>query len=365
MSFRDKILIVGAGPVGLSAALFLAERGHVARIVEKQLAPSPYSKAFGVNARSLELLRASGVTDRFVGYGRKLERLKVHRGQHVLAELRVDKVDHAYPFMCVQGQAASERMLTDAVEGRGMRIERGVEVSTVRHRLGVAEVSLRSAGGTEEVQADTVFAADGASSVIRQALGISFDGETYDRPWRLLDLPLSGPLERDEGHIFLLDDGGMFVIRQERDVWRVLGNVPDLRAALPQGTQMGEAEWESEFTISNRIAGRFSVGPVYLAGDAAHIHSGIGARGMNLGIEDAYVFATLYARGELDRYGALRRPVVDKVVNQIRRAMVVPRADTVPGRLVRAAPFLASAIIPLVRRSVQRWVLGLDHELGL
>lgn len=365
MAVREKVLIVGAGPVGLSAALFLAERGHMARIIEKRLAPSPYSKAFGVNARSLMLLRSSGVAARFLDHGRKLERLKVHRGDRVLAELRLDEVDDAYPFMCVQSQAESERMLAEAVEARGICIERGVEVSAIRHRQGVAEISLKSADGVEEVEADTALAADGASSVVRQTLGISFDGESYDRPWRLLDLRLSGPLDRDEGHIFLLDDGGMFVVRHENDVWRLLGNVPDLRAALPKGMQEGEVVWESEFTISNRIAGRFSVGPIFLAGDAAHIHSGIGARGMNLGIEDAYVFATLYDRGELDRYGALRRPVVEKVVAQIRRAMAVPRANTAPGRLVRAAPFLVSAVMSLVRRPVQRWVLGLDHDLGL
>jgi 2-polyprenyl-6-methoxyphenol hydroxylase-like FAD-dependent oxidoreductase len=113
------------------------------------------------------------------------------------------------------------------------------------------------------------------------------------------------------------------------------------------------------------VAERFGLGAVFLAGDAAHVHAGIGARGMNLGIEDAYVFAALCAEGRLDRYDALRRPVVNRVVGQITRAMAMPRATTLPGRAVRAAPWLVPLVFPLLRRTAQRWVIGLDHEVAV
>ena len=102
-----------------------------------------------------------------------------------------------------------------------------------------------------------------------------------------------------------------------------------------------------------------------MAGDAAHVHAGIGARGMNLGIEDAYVFAELYARGQLDRYHDLRHPVITKVVGQIKHMMNGPRANTGLGRTIRTFPFLVRLMIPLVRWRVQPWVLGLDHDPGV
>lgn len=113
------------------------------------------------------------------------------------------------------------------------------------------------------------------------------------------------------------------------------------------------------------MAERFSQGAIHLAGDAAHVHAGIGARGMNLGIEDAHVFAVLCAKGQLDRYDALRRPVVNRVVGQITRAMAMPPATTLPGRTVRVALWLVPLAFPLLRRTAQRWVVGLDHEVAV
>lgn len=172
-------------------------------------------------------------------------------------------------------------------------------------------------------------------------------------------------MPRDEANILLHDQGGMVLVRHHDDLWRVLGKVPEMLTQLPSGTKVGRIRWESDFGISNRVAGRFADPPFYLAGDAAHVHSGIGARGMNLGIEDAYVFAALHSRGQLDRYDGLRRPVIEKVVSQIKRAMGPPRPATAPGRIVRSAPWMVPIIIGLIRMPAQRWILGLDHELGL
>jgi 3-(3-hydroxy-phenyl)propionate hydroxylase len=155
------------------------------------------------------------------------------------------------------------------------------------------------------------------------------------------------------------------LVRHGESVWRVLGSGPDLLESLPRGSRIGRVHWESEFCIANRIAGRFSKGPVFLAGDAAHVHAGIGARGMNLGIEDAWVFAELFHQGRLRRYDAVRRPVVRRVVGQITRMMSVPRAETLPGRIVRAMPWLVTAAAPVLRSRVQPWLLGLDHEVRL
>lgn len=356
-------LIVGAGPTGLAAALFLTDRGHSVRIVEKRREPSPFSKAFGVNARTLELLEPSGVTSQFLANGRRLQNVSIRRDGQVLVTFDFTEVDHPFPFLCVQSQSDSERLIAEALEARSIKVERGSEVIEIREVGDQCEAVIVSEVGRETIRAAAVFAADGSTSTVREQLGIDFSGVSYPEPWNLYDVELTMPLEPDGGHIFLLDDGGMFVVRQAKNVWRVLGNGSNLLSALPAGTEVGRILWESQFTIANRVASTFSHGRIHLGGDAAHVHAGIGARGMNLGIEDAYVFASLLHDNRLEEYDALRRPVVNKVVRQITHMMSVPRSSTPAGRIVRRFPALVSAIAPRLRNRVQPWLLGLDHPL--
>lgn len=363
ISTPTETLIIGAGPTGLAAALFLSERGHSVRIIDRRREPSPHSKAFGVNARTLELLASSGVTDAFLRNGRRLERISLHRNGKILANLQLSDVDHRYPFMCVQGQAHSERLLTEALAARSIVVERGVELRALEHRHDGVTATISADGVDEVVFATRIFAADGASSTTRELLGIDFDGISYPEQWRLYDVELEGPLDDDDAHIMLLDDGGMFVVRHEGTIWRVLGSGGDLLGSLPVGTSVGPIHWQSDFEIANRVASRFSDGQVYLAGDAAHVHAGIGARGMNLGIEDAYVFARMLDEGRLSEYDATRRAVVKKVVGQITHMMMVPRATTFPGKLVRRFPGIIRTVVPRVRHRVQPWLLGLDHSI--
>lgn len=357
------VLIVGAGPTGLAAALFLTDLGHPVRIIEKRTEPSPFSKAFGVNARTLELLAPTGVTQRFLSNGRPLRHVSIERDGRTLATFDFASVDHRYPFLCVQSQADSERLIAEALDERSISIERGIELLEVREVDGACEAIVVSGSGRGRLRADAVFAADGSGSTIRQQLGIDFSGVSYREPWALYDLELSTSMEPDGGHIFLLDDGGMFVVRQTGNLWRVLGNGADLLSALPAGTEVGPIRWTSEFTIANRVASTFSRGRIHLGGDAAHVHAGIGARGMNLGIEDAYVFALLLHEGRLQEYDELRRPTVNKVVGQITHMMSVPRSSTAAGRFVRRFPGLVSALAPRLAGRIQPWLLGLDHPV--
>lgn len=365
MAASVDVLVVGAGPTGLAAALFLAEMGRTVRLIEMRPEPSPHSKAFGVNARTLELLEATGVTRTFLENGRRLEHLSIHRADETLVAFDLTEVDHAYPFLCVQSQADSERLLAEAVEARAVSVERGTELLSIGETADDVEAVVLSSRGRETVRARAVFAADGAASTVRSQLDIDFSGVSYPEPWTLYDVQFSGPLELNGGHIFLLDDGGMFVVRQAGDLWRVLGNGRNLLRALPSGTEIGPTVWESTFSIANRVAATFSHGRIYLGGDAAHVHAGIGARGMNLGIEDAYVFAALLHSDTLEQYNARRRPVVQKVVRQISHMMSVPRSSTVPGRIVRRFPGVVRHVAPQLRKRVQPWLLGLDHSVTL
>jgi 2-polyprenyl-6-methoxyphenol hydroxylase-like FAD-dependent oxidoreductase len=157
----------------------------------------------------------------------------------------------------------------------------------------------------------------------------------------------------------------MFIVRLDEKLWRVISNVPHMLDRLPNGTTYGKPAWESDFGISSLLADRLQEGNIYLAGDAAHIHSGLGARGMNLGIEDAYVFATLASEERLTNYERLRHPIDKSVVQQTERITEVPRGKKPFAKVARTLiPFIAP-FISLGQTKIAEWVLGLDHEVQL
>jgi 3-(3-hydroxy-phenyl)propionate hydroxylase len=364
MKSKEPFVIAGAGPTGLAAALLLAKRGIKSRIVEKRLEPSAHSKAFGVNPRTLELLEGTGVTDRLLEHGRRMQALNLWRKSDHLFRLDLSKVRHRFPFMLVHSQAKTEALLVEALADSGIEVERGVEFLSLKDEQTRCLSRFRYADGREEeISTSVVFGADGSSSTVRKALGIPFDGSDYDNDWYLYDVELETSLTVDEAHVFLLNDGAMFMVRLEDNVWRILGNVSELLGRLPRGSSLGSIIWESDFSIAHRIARKFQQGYAYLGGDAAHIHSGIGARGMNLGIEDAYVFAELAAVDQLNRYHTLRHSTDYRVLRQIQRMTEVPKGQSPFSQVVRRVAPLIALFLPLGASKMRKWILGLEHEV--
>jgi 2-polyprenyl-6-methoxyphenol hydroxylase-like FAD-dependent oxidoreductase len=146
-------------------------------------------------------------------------------------------------------------------------------------------------------------------------------------------------------------------------VWRVMGNRPEPLSQLVQAEQAGPPIWTSSFHVSHRINATLAAGGVYFAGDAAHIHSPVGARGMNLGLEDACVFAELVRANRLPEYGWLRQPVDRRVVRQVEFLSRVASAESPFYRFVRALLFPTVTKIPFARARMVVTVTGLDHEL--
>lgn len=360
-------LIAGGGPVGLAAGLFLCEQNIETRIVERKRERLPYSKAFGVNPRTLELLESSGVTAQLLADGRKLTALNVWRKNRRVLRLDLSSLPHRYPFMLVHSQAATEELLEQALLDRGIPLERGTTVSQVEAtgRGNVVQLTLAD-GTTESIEPPEVLGADGASSTVRESLGIGFPGSTWPEPWQLYDLELEHfPLDDGEAHSFLNDSGVLFMLRMEGPWWRVAGNCPDLLSHLPAGSRPGRIAWESEFHISHRLAARLRQGHVCLAGDAAHIHSPMGARGMNLGIEDAYVYVQLLAENRLEDYGRIRHPQIRQVIRRIERITSILRGRSLPAKAARILAPLAGTVAPLLASQIRRFVLGEDHPVRL
>ena len=234
------------------------------------------------------------------------------RDGETLVTLDPSELKTNFPMTAI-AQSRTEALLTEALAAYGVKPEREVEFVGLEQTEEGVRATLRHAdGGEETVEASLLFGADGAHSKVREALGIGFPGSSYPEPWKLADVRLErAPAGDADGYIALRDPGFVFSLAFEPTHWRVIANHDDPLAHIPDNAPVKEVVWSSEFHISHRIADKLLVGRVALAGDAAHLHSPVGARGMNLGIEDAYVFSEIAKdvlnNGKPERLARLRQ----------------------------------------------------------
>lgn len=360
------VLIAGAGPTGLAAALFLTRRGVPVRILDIAPEPTSTSKALGVNPRTLKLLEETGVTAAILAEAQPLQRLRLHRQGHELAVIAPDwtALGAGHP-MAVLPQARTETLLAEALAALGVTVERGLGVDDVaQDDWGVGS---RLTNG-EHVRSQILFAADGAHSLIRKTFGLKFDGDAWDDPWELMDVDLTGPAP-EEGWIDLRPGGPFVCLPSSGTTFRLIGFGPPLLDNLPDGWTAGEVHWRSAFKISHRMAETMQRGRVCLGGDAAHIHSPVGARGMNLGIEDAFVFADCAADflsgqpGRLEDYGRLRHAVDSAVVRNVRALTSAVRAGGPTADWLRRALIPRIARMPFILNRGLKVGMGLDHPV--
>jgi 2-polyprenyl-6-methoxyphenol hydroxylase-like FAD-dependent oxidoreductase len=369
-------LIAGAGPVGLAAALFLARGGVRTRIIERREHPSTQSRALAVNPRTLELLEPTGVTAKMLELGLPIRGGQFWRNGKVAAHVSFSGLQHKYPFMLALSQATTERLLEDALRDADGSVERGIELIDCRNEAEHVDVELRRGpedGRSEHVNCPWLLGADGAHSTARGMLGLAFEGSTLAREWHLADVPMETTLAEDHAHAFFLDDGAfVFCLRVIEDknsppkgapLWRIIANLPQPIERLEMARAAGPAVWASRFRIEHRIAERLQEGHVFLAGDAAHVHSPIGARGMNLGIEDAWTFSRLLLEGQPQRYGPLRRKIDRRVVRQIERLTGIVRGESGMSRFIRRWLLPRAVGIAALRNRAIKTLTGLDHPL--
>ena len=340
-------LIAGAGPVGLAAALFLTRNGQTPRVIEQRHEPSRQSKALAVNPRTLDLLGPTGVTEQMLEIGLPVHGVRFYRNDRNVASLSLAGIHPKYPYMLGLSQATTERLLAKALRAAGGKVERGMKLVKCRGTAtGVeAEIEPTNGGFCEKIECPWLLAAEGAHSVAREQLGIEFSGSAFPDDWHLVDVPLRTSLAQDVGHAFFLSDGALlFMIRVIDDtlkdrggepIWRIIANRSDPLSHLRQAEQTEPPLWESNFRISHRINATMASNNVYFAGDSAHIHSPIGAKGMNLGIEDAWVLAELARKGRLSEYDRFRRPVDQAVVRTVEVLSRIAAAESSLDRVVR------------------------------
>ncbi|MGH8094738.1 MAG: FAD-dependent monooxygenase [Chthoniobacterales bacterium] len=336
------LLVVGAGPVGLTMANELARHGVSCRIIDLAPQPSETSKALAIFPRTLETFATMGIIDRFLERGHRIHGLSLHHRAEQIAQIELTSVATPFPFALGLPQADTERLLTDQLAQRGVAVERGVELTSFTQTSDSVRVKLRHADGRdEEMEAPWLVGCDGANSTTRHVLGMNFEGAQYDESFILADLHLDSPLARDRVHLYLGDDGVLGIIFFEQNRCRIVANIPpDTRnQTLPELTLADVQEminqradpsfrardpvWLARFHISHRKVRQFRQMRVFLAGDAAHIHSPAGGQGMNTGIQDAFNLGwklALVVRGMagpqlLASYHVEREPVASGVLN--------------------------------------------------
>lgn len=365
-------LIVGAGPVGLAAALLLKHEGINVRIIDSELNPSPYSKALAVNPRTLELLEHTGITEEMLKRGKPIQEMHFYINNKPRT-LPIKDLKHKYPFMLALSQATTESLLTDALKKLGIEIERGHRLTTCQQNGENTTVTVTKDNTKEVLNPTWLLAADGAHSTVRHELGISFEGSKVPEPWYLADVPLQNDLQQNAAHAWFFSEGGfLFLLPVVKDirsktepVWRVIANFLNLFERVEFIKPSGPPLWESKFNISHRIASTLSMGNVYLAGDAAHVHSPMGARGMNLGIEDAWTFAKLLKNGNPEGYNRIRKAIDHGVVNRVETFTNLARGQSAFTRMARQILLPVLPKISLLRKTMLKTASGLDHSIKL
>lgn len=363
MAAAADVLVVGAGPTGLALALQLAASGVRARVVDRGADRVHESRALAVQPRTLEVLAPLGATPELVARGNPTVRLRLHTRRRDVAVQLFDLglADTAHPYLLFLSQAETERILEERLRAAGGSVERGVELTGLRQVDDGVRVTLRRPGLPDEAAtARYVVGCDGAHSTVRHLAGIGFGDGAYRQGFVLADLEAEG-LEPGTAHAFLTAWGLVFFFPLVHPAsWRLIAmrapaevTAPDraptrdelqalVDAATGGAVRLGPPVWATHFRLHHRAAARYRAGRVFVAGDAAHIHSPAGAQGMNTGIQDAvnlgWKLAQALRRGEapglLDSYEAERLPVGRAVLRFTDRAFTVA---TSAGPIVRLA----------------------------
>jgi 2-polyprenyl-6-methoxyphenol hydroxylase-like FAD-dependent oxidoreductase len=388
------VLVVGAGPTGLMLACQLARRGIRVLIIDRHSAPALQTRALGVQARTLEIYAKLGIADRALELGKPGTGANIWaQGRH-MARVPLGEAGKnltPYPFILILGQDDNERIMGDRVHELGLSVEWNTELVSLAQEADKVTATIRLPNGTQrQIAAAWVGGCDGAHSAVRELNAITFPGAPYEHVFFVADVEATGSMIADEVNVYLFREGFhlLFPMRG-KDHWRVVGIVPpDLRdkgdlkfeAMIP--TLRSEAEsrlsfttcsWFSTYRIHHRSASRFRDRRCFLLGDAAHIHSPVGAQGMNTGLQDAYNLAWKLAlvikdqakAALLDTYEEERLPVAQRLLATTDRAFRLVVSDSPIAGLLRTKILARIAALALSLERIQRIAFRTVSQIGI
>jgi 2-polyprenyl-6-methoxyphenol hydroxylase-like FAD-dependent oxidoreductase len=392
MTPRLDVVIVGAGPIGLTLACHLLRLGLQVRLIEKRSGPSVHSKAIGLQYRVSEVLARLGVIDRFVAAGGSPTTVNIYAGDERLVQLRfvaptgISGRDAFCPRAILIPQSQTEGILIDYVRELGGAVEWQTELESFSQSFDRAFANVRRDGVVETIEARWLVSCEGAHSVVRKQANIPFRGKAYPLAFFMADVRMEGSLTHAENHVWLHPDGSLAALPLPHPhTWRLFVEVTSQADRFQQGITVEQIQqfigqraprldarlvgaplWVSDFRINCRMVDRMHEGRVFLAGDAAHIHSPTGGQGITTGMQDAANLAWKLARVSrgaptrlLDTYDEERLPHVEEVLRETDRTTTLLFAPNAALRLLRD-----TVVLPVLRNPwFQRRMFGRLSQL--
>ncbi|GAA1221569.1 FAD-dependent monooxygenase [Rhodoglobus aureus] len=382
------VLVIGAGPTGLTAAIEALRHGLTVRIVERKSERGMFSKALVVHARTMEVFAVMGVDSDIREAGTPFAALNLHfnnRKKRVHVDLLTQPWgDTAFPFWLSVPQHDTERVLENRLSSLGGRVEWSTDLHQLEDRGNFVEATLVGDEQAEVVRAGWVIGCDGGRSTVREQAGIALKRTGAGATFLLADVKTTSDLIEDEGHMFLAPEGLLILVPMpEPRQWRMIAHVPsgaenllgsvdatqlDALIADRAGITFGahDVSWTSQFDLSHGVADRFRSGRIFLAGDAAHIHSPVGGQGLNTGVQDAHnlmwrIAASRAATPEraeelLAEYESERQGTAGAMVGGVARMTAIMTSPRFVARRIRSviAPIVVSR--PFVQAKLARGV---------
>ncbi|MEK6321227.1 MAG: FAD-dependent monooxygenase [Acidobacteriota bacterium] len=312
-TIKTDVIIIGAGPTGLSLACQLIRYDVDFVIFDQKETTTPHSKAIGVQARTLEIYEQIGLSQDLIAQGAIAGKARIVVGGEVRGEVEFGEIGKGlspYPFVLIVEQGKHEKILYDFIKANGKDVLWNTELESLTQDESSVKAIVKNANGeTETIEAKFLVGCDGAKSPVRHTLGLTFEGGTFERLFYVADVQIDWKFSHDAGHAFLMKTNllAFFPMTGEKQ-WRIVGTFPEefakdegeilyeeieeqIKKDAELDLDITKVNWFSTYKVHTRHVNKFSEGRCFLAGDSAHIHTPAGAQGMNTGIQDGYNLA--------------------------------------------------------------------------
>jgi 2-polyprenyl-6-methoxyphenol hydroxylase-like FAD-dependent oxidoreductase len=388
------VLVVGAGPTGLMLATQLARHGVQPLIIDRHPGPAVQTRALGVQARTLEIYAHLGIVEQALELGTRATGANLWTEGRRAARIPLGDIGRdlsPYPFLLILGQDDNERLLGEALGRHGTAVQWNTElVGLVQHASHVSATLKHADGTIADVTVAWAAGCDGARSAVRELSGIPFEGAPYEQVFFVADTEMTGTMVPDELNVYLWREGfHLFFPMRGTNHWRLVGIlpaplrgrddlrfedvIPSVRQEAGAGLSFKTCSWFSTYRIHHRRAARFRQQRCFLLGDAAHIHSPVGAQGMNTGLQDAYNLAwklALVVSGRagdtlLDSYEDERVPVAQRLLQTTDQAFSLIVSDRWWAGVFRTRVLAQIAALAMTRDRIRTLAFRTISQIGI